>query len=181
MSLLLAVILTIIYVSTFITKIILGSSRGRDHTVVGFTTTCAINAYHHSSCEFESCSWRGVLYTTLCDKVCQWFSLGTPVSSTNKTGHHNVTETQLKVALSGIKHHVSTQWCPTHIVLQFCFLFLCLVYAMLPVSLDCPFFISPSVFFNVYLKEKNVPPISLIHTHVYRIWVGFGQTNICLG
>jgi len=23
--------------------------------------------------------------TTLCDKDCQWFSLGTPVSSTNKT------------------------------------------------------------------------------------------------
>ena len=100
MSLLLAVILTITYVSTFITKIIQGSSRGRDRTVVGFTTTCAINAYHHSSCEFESCSWRGVLYTTLCDKVCQWFSLGTPVSSTNKTDHHNVTETQLKVALN---------------------------------------------------------------------------------
>jgi hypothetical protein len=42
-------------------------------------------------CEFESRSWRGVLDTTLCDKVCQWlamgpwFSQGTPVSSTNKT------------------------------------------------------------------------------------------------
>jgi hypothetical protein len=37
---------------------------------------------------------RGVLDTTLCDKVCQWlgtgrrFSLGTPVSSTNKTDGH---------------------------------------------------------------------------------------------
>jgi hypothetical protein len=47
-------------------------------------------AYHHESCEFESCSWRGVLDTTLCDKVChwlvtgRWFSPGTPVSSTNK-------------------------------------------------------------------------------------------------
>jgi len=41
--------------------------------VVGFTTTCAINAYNHQSCELESCSWRGVLDTdtTLCDKVCQ--------------------------------------------------------------------------------------------------------------
>ena len=27
--------------------------------VVGFTTTCAISAYHHSSCEFESYSWGG--------------------------------------------------------------------------------------------------------------------------
>jgi hypothetical protein len=28
---------------------------------------------------------------------------------------------------------------------------LCLVYPMLPVSLDCPFLIAPSVFSNVYL------------------------------
>jgi len=27
--------------------------RGRDRMVVGFTTTCAIRAYHHESCEFE--------------------------------------------------------------------------------------------------------------------------------
>ena len=37
----------------------------------------------------------GVLNTTLCDKVCQWlvagqwFSSGTPVSSTNKTDRHD--------------------------------------------------------------------------------------------
>jgi hypothetical protein len=29
--------------------------------VVEFTTTCAIVAYHHLSCEFEPNSWRGVL------------------------------------------------------------------------------------------------------------------------
>ena len=29
--------------------------------VVGFTTTCALSAYHHLSCEFESSSWQGVL------------------------------------------------------------------------------------------------------------------------
>ena len=45
--------------------------RGRDRLVVGFTTTCAISAYHHQSCicEFRSC--RGALDTTLCDEVCQ--------------------------------------------------------------------------------------------------------------
>ena len=26
---------------------------GRDHIVVGFTTTYAISAYHHKRCEFE--------------------------------------------------------------------------------------------------------------------------------
>ena len=45
---------------------------GCDHMLVGFTTTCAINAYQRLSCEFEPCSWQGVLDTTLCDKVCQW-------------------------------------------------------------------------------------------------------------
>ena len=34
----------------------------------------------------------------LCDQVCQWFSPGTPVSSTNKTDSHDITEILLKVA-----------------------------------------------------------------------------------
>ena len=52
---------------------------------------------------------RGVLDTTLCDKVCQWFmtgwwfSPGTLVSSTNKTDRHDITEILLKIALSIIK------------------------------------------------------------------------------
>ena len=64
------------------------------------------SAYHHISCEFEHCSWWGVHGTTLCDKVCQWvvtgwqLSPGTPVSSTNKTDHHDITEILLKVALN---------------------------------------------------------------------------------
>jgi len=73
--------------------------------VVGFTTTLAISAYHHLRCELESCSWGGVLDTTLCDKVCQWlgegwwFSLGTPISCANKNDCHNIAEILLKVAL----------------------------------------------------------------------------------
>jgi hypothetical protein len=50
--------------------------RGRDRLVVGFTTTCAISAYHHQSCEFEPRSGRGVLDTTSCDEVCQWLAAG---------------------------------------------------------------------------------------------------------
>jgi hypothetical protein len=71
--------------------------------VVWFTTTCAISAYHHKSCEFESYPWRGVLDATLRDKVCQWlaagrwFSPATLVSSTNKY-NWNIVE-------SDIKHH----------------------------------------------------------------------------
>ena len=53
-------------------------------------------SFHHWSCEFESLSWQGAFDTTLCDKVSQWLvtglwiTLGTPVSSTNKTYHHIV-------------------------------------------------------------------------------------------
>ena len=50
---------------------LLGVRRGRDHMVVGFTTTRAISVYHHLSCEFEYCARRGILDTPLCDKVCQ--------------------------------------------------------------------------------------------------------------
>ena len=80
--------------------------RGGDRMVVGFTTTCAISAYHHESCDFEPRSWRGVLDRTLCDKVCQWLatgrwlSRGTLVSATNKTDLHDITAILLKVTLN---------------------------------------------------------------------------------
>ena len=51
---------------------------------------------------------RGVLDTTLCDKVCQWlatgrwFSPGTPVTPTNKTDLHDIAEILLKVPLNTI-------------------------------------------------------------------------------
>ena len=44
-------------------------------------------------------------------------------------------------------------WCPAHIVLCFCFVFLRLVCPMLPVSLDYPFLIATSVFSKVYLNK----------------------------
>jgi hypothetical protein len=56
---------------------------------VGSTTNHANRAYHNQRCEFKAQSWRGVLDTTLCDKVCQWFAAGPwfletwePISST---------------------------------------------------------------------------------------------------
>jgi hypothetical protein len=47
--------------------------------------------------------------TTLCDKVCQWLATGRwyssdpPVSSTNKTDRHDLTEIVLKVTSNTIK------------------------------------------------------------------------------
>ena len=66
---------------------------GRGHMVVEFTTTCAIIAYHHLSCEIESLSWRGVLDKTLCDKVCQWLATDLWIS--------------LGIFESGVKHLTS--------------------------------------------------------------------------
>jgi hypothetical protein len=43
-------------------------------------------------------SWRGVIDTKLCDKICQliaadgWFSLGTLVSSINENDSHDIPE-----------------------------------------------------------------------------------------
>jgi len=91
--------------------------RGHDHMVVRFKITCAISAYHHLSCEFEPHSWRGVLNTTSCDKICQLLATGqwcTTVSSTNKTNRHNITEILLKVTLNTINqtkpNHLKNCW-----------------------------------------------------------------------
>jgi hypothetical protein len=64
---------------------------------------------------------RGVLDTTLCDKVCQWlatgrwFSPGTPVSSTNKTDRHDITEILLKAALNTI-NQIKPFWLHKYII-----------------------------------------------------------------
>ena len=83
--------------------------RGRDRMVVEFTTTYVCNR-----CISPLTLWvripirRGLLDTTLCNKVCQWlvtgrwFSPGTPVSPTNKTDRHDVTQILLKVVLNTI-------------------------------------------------------------------------------
>jgi len=86
--------------------------------------TCVISTYHHQSCEFESCSWQDVLDTTLCDKVCQllatgqWFSPGTPVSSTNKTDCQEITEILLKVALNIINQAINLNCMYIHFIKQ---------------------------------------------------------------
>jgi hypothetical protein len=77
----------------------------RDRMIVGFTTTYAISSYHHCCCEFWSRSGGGVQHYLI---VCQWFVTGRgfspspPVSSTNKTDRHDITEILLKGALNTI-------------------------------------------------------------------------------
>ena len=80
--------------------------RGRDRMVVG--SYLYNQSYHHWCCKFESQSGRGVQHYV---KVCQWlatgrwFSPGPPVSATNKTDCHDITEILLKVALNTIKQN----------------------------------------------------------------------------
>ena len=76
-----------------------------DRMVVRFTATYAISAYHHWCCEFKSWSGQCVQhYVIVCQwrVTGQWFSLGPPVSSINKSDCHNKAETLLK-------HHQNKQ------------------------------------------------------------------------
>jgi hypothetical protein len=86
---------------------ILRGRRGRDRMVVGFTASYAISAYHHWCCEFESRSGRGVQHNVIkfVSELLQvgGFSPDPPVSSTDKTDFHDITEIVLKVWLNTIK------------------------------------------------------------------------------
>ena len=57
--------------------------------IYNYKCTCAISAYYHKSWESESNSWRVVLDTTLCDKVCQWFATGLWLSSGYSSFRHH--------------------------------------------------------------------------------------------
>ena len=76
--------------------------------VVGYITTYAISAYHHQCWEFESRSGEVCLiqyyvikFVSDLRQVGDFFR-GTPVSSTNKTDLHDITEILLKVTLNTI-------------------------------------------------------------------------------
>jgi hypothetical protein len=61
-----------------------------------------MNSNLKCSCMTMNSSWRRVLDTTLCDKVCQWLATGrwfSPVSASNKTDRHDIL---LKVILNTI-------------------------------------------------------------------------------
>ena len=87
-----------------------GSRRGRDHMVVGFTTTYAINVYHHWCCEFESRSGQGVQYYVI-KFVSDLQQVGGFLRVLRfcppmKTDRHDISEILLKVALSIIKRNL---------------------------------------------------------------------------
>ena len=152
------------------------SCRGRDRTVVGFTTTCAISAYHHLSCEFNPYSWRGVLGTTLCDKVCQWLAVVSPVSSTYKGNAKRGVSPRLKIRPCdldlwpwesiGFQILLRSKYVPSLVKIHWRMLILecsqgCYTVKNLPSDLDrWPW---KSIGFQTLLRTKYVPSLFKIH------------------
>ena len=102
---------------TMYIKVNINISRGRYRLIVGFTTTCAISAYHYDKL------WVRILlmassrysiqhYMIVCHWLAtgQWFSLSNPVFFTNKTDRHDIIEILLKVALNTITLTLTMIW-----------------------------------------------------------------------
>jgi hypothetical protein len=103
---------------------------------------------------------RGVLNTILCDKVClwrttdRWFSPGTPITFTNKTEYHDITEILLKVVLSTINHHILLLY-----IGMFCIVLCCLC--------QICFVCSTKVFFLSISAKKALCVYSLGHITIW--------------
>ena len=115
---------------------------GRDRMVIGLTTIYAIGAYHHWCCEFESRSRRSLQHYVIkfvSDlRQVGGFSPGPPVSSTNKTYLHDITEILLKVALNTIKQPKNLQ--TNHdSVYKFWFCSVCLICLPSMILHQCPY------------------------------------------
>ena len=74
--------------------------RGRDRMVVGYTTTCVISAYQHSSCEFEPRSWQHYVIKFVSDRsvVFLWLIRFPPQIKLTARYNWNIVE-------SRVKHH----------------------------------------------------------------------------
>jgi len=76
-------------------SVVCSSVGGRDHTIVGFTSTVAISNYHsesRESRESREIERKCVLYTTLCDQVYQWLDISKKISESG-IEHLNPTNT----------------------------------------------------------------------------------------
>ena len=101
--------------SSIVTYSKLLALHGREHMVDGFTTTCAkvanttnIVSLNPTHSEVYSIQHYVIKYVSDFWQAGQWFSPGTPVSSTNKTDRHNIAEILLKVALNTIHLDINT-------------------------------------------------------------------------
>ena len=70
---------------------------------------------------------------------------------------------------------VCVEWCSTHIVLYFCFVFLRLVYPILPVFLDC-LFLSPLRYSLRFIYWKRI--CACFYFYLYCGWISNYQARI---
>jgi len=98
----------------------------RDRTVVGFTTTCAISAYHHW-CEFKSRSGRGVqdYMIKFVSDLRQvggflWILQFPPPIKLTATIYWNIVESGIKHHQTSIKHNYSEMFISKYFRFSFC-------------------------------------------------------------
>ena len=99
-------IVTVFWQVDHIIKKSTGGRRGCDRIIVGFTTTYVIGAYHHKRCEFEHRA--GEVYSIQQYEIkfardlrqVGGFLWGLPISSSDKTDRHAISEILLKVVLN---------------------------------------------------------------------------------
>jgi len=109
-------------------------------------------------------------YPKLCDKVCQWlattgrwFSPGNPVSSTNKTDHHDITKIllKLKVALNTI--HERNGWT---------LIFLFWTVSVLSPDHECPYQCHWPICSSFKMSFKGQIPQNTCTLYVQNVHVG---------
>ena len=94
----------------------------------------------------------------------RWVSPGTPASATTKTGHHDIAEILLKVALSTINQIIELNCVCTVVSNTYCVVFFlpsCVPYVTKFFGLS--FFIAPPVLSNVHSLMKS----SLFSVDIY--------------
>jgi hypothetical protein len=92
----------------------------------------------------------------------QWFSLRTPVSSTNKTDRHDITKPLLKVALNTITSK------PYLFIYLFIYLFVEIKYFTMyspAISHNCNFIIVSASQFNTF-RLKSTPIWDVVKEHI---------------
>ena len=89
--------------------------HGRDCMVVGFTTTCAISAYHHWCYEFESRSGRGVQHYVIqfvsdLRQVGGFHRFPPPMKNWPPRYYWNIVKSGVKHHQANIQTHKQNQW-----------------------------------------------------------------------
>ena len=105
----------------------------------------------------------------------QWFSPGTPASSTTKTGRHDIAKILLKVALN-TKHQIKSNQDRLKYTRNTNRYYLSCVIARLNfVQISLPMFVNISIF-----KISLDSPCTYYHTDLYKSWFFYSQTCLWL-